>query len=241
MTKFGLCQLLVCTLLVGCNQQGSESMEKILVVTGGHEFEPSFYKIFDSFEDVQYDTVAQPGFNNRLANGTLGQYDALVFYDMWQDINEAEKSAYLKLLDKGQGMVFLHHSLVAYQHWDEFQKIIGGKYLETEFYDDPNMQGSSWKEGITLDIKVVDNDHPVTKGVADFSIYDEGYKSLKINSDIYPLLSTNHPDCDPKIAWAKTYSNSKIVYILLGHGHEAHENQNYRKLVHNAINWVAKK
>jgi hypothetical protein len=241
MIKFGLCQLLIFALLIGCNQEGTAPVEKILVVTGGHEFEPSFYKIFDRFEDVQYDTLAQPGFNNKLVNGTLGQYDALVFYDMWQDINDGEKSAYLELLDKGQGMVFLHHSLVAYQQWDEFQKIIGGKYIETEFYDDPNMQGSFWKEDITLEIKVADKDHPVTKGVADFSIYDEGYKSLKINSDIYPLLSTNHPDCDQTIAWAKTYSNSKIVYILLGHGHEAHENQNYRKLVHNAINWVAKK
>jgi uncharacterized protein len=229
--------VMLLTLMVQNCQRGTH-MEKILVITGGHDFEPSFYQVFDSFEHVQYDTISQPDFNKKLCSGVADPYDALVFYDMWQDISEAEKTAFRALLERGKGMVFLHHSLVSYQHWDEFEKIIGGKYIEKDFYSDPAMQGSTYAEDITLAIKVVDNHHPVTKNVADFTIYDEGYQDIRINPDIHPLLSASHPDCASTVAWTNRYGNSKIVYLLLGHGHQAHENENYRKLVCNAIRWV---
>lgn len=228
-------------LFLSCNQQETINMEKVLVITGGHEFAPSFFQIFDSYQDVKYDTISQPAFNRMIAAGLSGKYDALVFYDMWQDISESEQNAFINLLEKGQGMVFLHHSLVSYQHWNEFEKILGGKYVDKEAYDDPNMQGSTYAEDITLDISVVDKSHPVTKSVPDFSIYDEGYQFIQFTAGIHPLLSTSHPDCTPTVAWTNKYANAKIVYLLLGHGPEAHENENYRRLVRNAIGWVGGK
>jgi type 1 glutamine amidotransferase len=238
-----LLQLLIIALisLISCNQQRTVDMDKILVITGGHDFEPSFHEIFASFQDVQYDTITQPHFNNSLDHAMDKEYDALVFYDMWQDISDSQKDAFMKLLEKGQGMVFLHHSLVSYQHWNEFIKIIGGKYIDTEFYDDPNMKGSTYKEDITLDIEVFNKNHPVTKGISDFSIYDEGYQFIQMIQNIHPLLTTSHPACTPTVAWANHYKNSNIVYILLGHGQLAHENKNYRRLIRNAISWVGSK
>jgi type 1 glutamine amidotransferase len=223
---------------ISCRKESSKDMEKILVITGGHDFEPSFYAIFESFKDVQYDTIIQPNFNTMITDQPPDQYSALVFYDMYQDITEDQKKAFFKLLDKGQGIVFLHHSLASYQHWEDYVKIVGGKYIETAFYDDPDMRGSTYQEDIDLDIEILAKDHPVTDGLSDFSIYDEGYNYIEMIPKITPLLTTTHPDCTPTIAWAHTYSKSRIVYILLGHGPEAHENENYRKLVRNAIRWV---
>jgi type 1 glutamine amidotransferase len=175
-----------------------------------------------------------------IRSGIADDYSALVFYDMWQDISEEQIKAYKELFDKGQGVIYLHHALAAYQHWDEFIKIIGGKYIETNFYNDPDMKGSTYKEDIMLNIKVEANEHPVTKGITDFSIYDEGYNYIEMIPKITPLLTTKHPDCTRTVAWTHRYKNSRIVYILLGHGPESHENQNYRKLVRNAIDWVGK-
>jgi type 1 glutamine amidotransferase len=215
--------------MISCNQKGQSEMDNILIVTGGHDFEPSFYKIFDSYVNVQYDTISQPKFNQMIASGMSDHYSALVFYDMWQEINDVEKKAYISFLEKGQGVVFLHHTLAAYQHWDEYIKIVGGKYIETDFYD------------ITLNIKIATQDHPVTKDISDFSIYDEGYQFVEMMPTIKPLLTTTHPDCTPTVAWTHTYKKSRIVYILLGHGQDAHENPNYRKLIQNAISWVGAK
>jgi type 1 glutamine amidotransferase len=194
--------------------------------------------MFDSYIDIKYDTLSQPRFNQMINLQMADQFKALVFYDMWQEINEEQKKIFLGLLEKGLGMVFLHHSLVSYQHWDEFIKIIGGKYIESELYNDPLMKGSTYKHDITLKVKVADENHPVTKDIDDFSIYDEGYQYIEMLPTIKPLLTTNHPDCTPTVAWAHKYRKSRIIYILLGHGHEAHENENYRKLVRNAIRWV---
>jgi type 1 glutamine amidotransferase len=228
-------------ILLSFTQKGDPMLEKILVITGGHEFETSFFEIFDSFIDVKYDTISQPRFNQMINTDLTNHYSAFVFYDMWQDISPEQKQAFLKLLDKGQGVVFLHHSLVSYQHWDEFIEIVGGKYVETEFYDDPNMKGSTYKEDISLDITVLDKNHPVTKDVTDFSIVDEGYQFIEMLPKIHKLLSTSHPDCTPTVGWTNEYKNSRIVYILLGHGQESHENPNYRKLIRNAISWVDRK
>ena len=109
-------------IIFSCNQKGDPTMEKILIITGGHDFEPSFYEIFDSFVNVQYDTISQPKFNQMITSGIPDQYSALVFYDMWQEIDDEEKDAYVSLLESGQGIVYLHHALVAYQHWEEFMK-----------------------------------------------------------------------------------------------------------------------
>jgi type 1 glutamine amidotransferase len=216
-------------------------MKKLMIITGGHDFESTFFEIFDSYQDVAYDTMSQPAFNRFITTNTIDEYDALVFYDMWQEINKVEKKAYLKLLNEGKGMIFLHHSLVSYQHWPEFQHIIGGKYIELEYYNGATMKGSTYHEDITLDIKIVNKNHPVTHGLSDFSIFDEGYRDIEMSSSIDPLLSTSHPDCTPVVAWANEYKNSKIIYILLGHGQQAHENQDYRKLIRNAISWVSAK
>src|SRR5210317_2080941 len=103
---------------------------KILVITGGHDFEQQeFFEMFDSFEGMNYDWLVQPEANKLLESGETGEYQAFVFYDMYQAITVAQQEAYLAALKKGTGMLFLHHSLVSYQDWPEFQQIIGGKYL----------------------------------------------------------------------------------------------------------------
>lgn len=35
------------------------------------------------------------------------------------------------------------------------------------------------------------------------------------------------------------YKNSRIVYLMLGHDHQAYENPVFRKLINNSINWVS--
>lgn len=232
--------LFIIIFFTSCGKETTMKASRILVITGGHEFTPSFFEIFSSYRDVAYDTVSQPRANQLIESRDLEKYDALVFYDMWQVITPEQKQAYLKMLHDGKGMVFLHHSVVSYQKWDEFIKIVGGQYIEGEYHDPSKVQVSSYAEDITLDVKVMDTQHPVTEGIDDFTLVDEGYKDVKILPDIHPLLAVEHDQCAPYVAWTHKYNNARIAYIMLGHGQEAHENPNYRKLIRNAIFWVAK-
>lgn len=211
---------------------------KVLIITGGHGFEEKpFYEMFNSFQGLEYDTITQPKGNELLESSNIQEYSCLVFYDMFQEITENQKAAMLKLLDEGMGMVFLHHALVSYQDWPEFEKVIGGKYHLKPSNGQP---ASTYKHDVDFNVKI-DNGkdaHPITKGMQDFEIHDEVYGSYSVG-DVNPLILTDHPESTPTIGWSHQYKNSRIVYLQLGHDHYAYENNNYRTLVQRSIWWVS--
>lgn len=222
------------------NSRISESTT-ILVVTGGHAYDTTaFEKMFVRNDNLDVDMLDQPEANQAMENGRFKKYDAVVFYDMWQDITEDQKEAFVNLTKQGIGLVFLHHSLASYQEWDEFEKIIGGRYLQKGYVDDPAL-ASDFKHDIKMKVSVLDPDHPITKNMKDFIILDEGYSNLKVKSFVNTLLTTDHPQCADKVAWTNKYNNSRIVYLLFGHDHKAYQDKNFRRLLFNAIQWVSRK
>jgi trehalose utilization protein len=72
-------------------------------------------------------------------------------------------------------------------------------------------------------------------------IHDEAYGGFNVLPDVHPLLSTTHEENGNILAWSHTYKNSRIVYLQLGHDHFAYEDENYRQLLKQAIDWVNKK
>ncbi len=227
--------------LISCHPPGGANPAvtslKILVVTGGHDFDPSFFTLFETMEEVRFDTVSQPAANRLLSADLCAKYNAVVFYDMVQEISEDQKEAFREMTRCGIGMVFLHHSLVSYQNWDFFHELVGGRYFERG-YPSPH-ELSTYKHDLDLDIHVYDAGHPVTRGITDFTIHDEGYGNILVNEGVHVLLSTSHPDCAEKIAWTSHCGHSDIVYLMLGHDANAYRNESFRKLVQNAIFWVS--
>lgn len=219
---------------------------RILIVTGGHDFErKEFFAMFDSFADVRWEEKQQPQANDIWLNDTLHNYDAVVLYDMWQQITEEQKQGMVKWLrDMGKGLVALHHSIASYQQWEEYPRIIGARYFLSpgKAPDGKEFDRSQYQHDVKFSVKVVDKNHPVVKGLPEqFEIVDETYKGWWLSPNVQKLLVTDHDLSDPCVAWAHQYGKAKVVYIQLGHGPTAYNNPNFRKLVHNAIKWVAGK
>ncbi|QQS36628.1 MAG: ThuA domain-containing protein [Ignavibacteriales bacterium] len=216
------------------------SQTKILVVTGGKEFErDSFYKIFESFSDIVYDTATKPAVFNDFNSDKINYYDAVVFYDAYQPINEDEKKSFLSLTEKGIGLVFLHHALVSHQDWDEYEKILGGRYHHKAYSDEGKKYGqSTYKHDQEFFINIVDKENPVTKDMTGFHITDEAYLNYNVHDYVSPLLTSDNCENGKYLGWTNSYKNSKIVYLQLGHDHQAYENTDYRMLIRNAIDWV---
>lgn len=210
----------------------------ILIVTGGHNFDrESFFKMFDSFEEVSYTELKHPEANLQLGSIDPKTFDAVVFYDMPKTISEAEKESYYKLLKLGKGLLFLHHSQCSYQQWDEYKTIVGGKYHEEK----NTPQTSTYQHDVTFTVKIADKKHPVTKGIKDFEILDEVYGNTEVLSGVTPLLTTDHPQSSKIIGWTHTKENSRIVYVQPGHDKNGWSNHNYQKLVKQAIAYVSEK
>jgi type 1 glutamine amidotransferase len=206
---------------------------RVLVVTGGHDHDADFYSVFD---DATIDAKVNP---HPLAfTGDMRKrYDVIVLYDMIAEL-EPKKQANLKaFVESGKGIVALHHAVCGNQNWSWwYNDVLGGRYLFEEFEG----KKSSYIHDIEETITPVGN-HPITRGIKPFRIFDETYKDVWISPRVTPILKSDHPTSNEVVGWISPYDKSRVVYIQLGHDRNANLNPNYQRLVRNAIQWSAGK
>ena len=211
---------------------------KIMLVTGGHSYDTlQFFEMFDALPGIEYDHYQQPKANNKLLNDQAKDYDVVVFYDMWKTISVLEKNAYMKMAEDGKPLLFLHHAIASYQNWPEFEKILGGKYVEAS-RNIPEEEHSFYEHDVWVYTKV-ENYTAVTVGLKEPRFFDEIYGNVRISEDIIPLLRTTHPKSMEYVAWQHKYNNSHVVYLQPGHDYRTYESDEYRKLVTQAIKFLA--
>ena len=214
---------------------------KVAVVTGGHDFEQKpFLEMFNSFEGMEYMHVALKDDSEIFEDISSLPYDVIVLYNMTQKISTKRQKNFVNLLNKGVGLVALHHSIAAFPGWPEYRKIIGARFLLSDVVENGiSYKMSTYKHDVDIPISIENKHHPITKDMKGFTIHDETYQNCLIEPDNNILLVTDEPSNDKGICWTRKYGNSKVCYIQLGHGFQAYNNENYRTLVANAIKWSA--
>lgn len=214
---------------------------RVLLTFGGHGFEEKeFFALFDGLPNVQYTKAPMPKSGELLKPGLEKDYDVIVMYDMVGKITPEQEKAFVKLLNKGIGVVSLHHNMGAHADWPEFTKIIGGKfYIKPTKVAGKERGPSGWDHDQEIKVTVADKEHPITRGLADFTIHDEVYNKYFVAPDVKVLLTTDHPKNDPKIAWVKDYGKSRVFYFMLGHDHQAWDNPAYKQILGRGIAWAA--
>ena len=141
----------------------------------------------------------------------------------------------MSLFNKGVGLVVLHHALLSYQHWPEYERIAGGKYLlDHETVNGKAWPASTYKGDVDIDVKVVDKDHPITAGLHDFVLHDEIYRGVRNPADIHVLMTTE----DRPLACTRQEKKLRIVGTTVGHG-PAYDDANFQKLLAESIAWAA--
>jgi type 1 glutamine amidotransferase len=221
--------------------QGHARKIKVVVVTAGHGFKKEpFFAIFESPDDIEYVEAEQHDHSELFEDISGWDYDVIVLYNMTQDISPARQQNFTTLLNRGVGLVVLHHSIAAFQKWPEYRKIIGGRYYLNEMEEDGVMHAKSdYKHDLNIAVHVRDKRHPITRRMKDFVIYDEAYKNCVFEKDNHVLLTTTHPTSDEPLCWVRSYGAARVCYIQSGHGAEGYANENYRRLVSRAIRWSA--
>lgn len=217
---------------------------KVLIVTGGHGFakEP-FLQVFKENAKITFTHVEHAKTDATVYDRSdLLDHDVVVLYDMPQTITDAQKATFLSLFNKGVGLVVLHHALVSYQQWPDYERIIGGRYPEPDASKPGKVtEQVGWQHDVDVPVVIVAKDHPITAGLKDFTLHDEIYWGFRVQPGVTPLITTPHPKSGKPLAWARTEGKSRVVYLQLGHGPSAFTNANYRQLVAQSILWVAKR
>ena len=219
---------------------------RVLLVTGGHPFdEEGFFAVFKSHADldvrhVTHEKEAAKDANREFSEEKAKSYDVIVLYDLWQEISKESREDLVKLLEGGKGLVVLHHAMADYQGWPEFRKIAGGRFCLAPLAEEGKSFPQSTATGVQkMKVKVEDREHPITKGLEDFEIEEEPYGKLVVEPGVRVLLTTDCPASEKSIAWCHSYAKARVATIQLGHDRRAYENPAYRKVVGQAIRWVA--
>jgi type 1 glutamine amidotransferase len=81
-------------------------------------------------------------------------------------------------------------------------------------------------------------DHPLTSGIAAFTIVDEIYGFLDQEADVEALLTSGHGGTDHPLLWARTLGQGRVVTDLLGHGAAAMAHPDHREILRRAARWL---
>jgi len=229
--------LLYLWILVLAASSCSKSPE-VLVITGGHAYDTTeFFGMFNSLENISFDSVSYPAARELLSSPEIGKYDLLLFYDYLPDMPLSDSATFQDLTRKGMPMIFMHHALCTFQSWDGYQQMVGGKYVMPDHPD--SSLHSGYSHDIDLKIEVGDPSHPVTRGISEFVIHDEGYYNIQINREVLPLLGTKHLHCAPLVAWENQWENSTCLYLMFGHDKQAYVNEHFKLLLQNSIQYLS--
>ena len=215
---------------------------QILIVTGGHDFDAkAFYEMFDAMPGIVYEKAQLPKDMDLLAPGLEKKYDVIISYDMNRfPVSAEQRSNYESLLKNGMPLLVFHHSICGYDTWPVYREIAGGAYL----FKDTEIDGKTWpksayKHDVEMKIAIADKEHPITKGLDDFTILDEAYKDVYVSPHAHVLLTTENPLSTKAVAWTHRYGESPVFTILLGHDKHAYGNPSMRTLIKQGIGWLA--
>lgn len=148
----------------------------------------------------------------------------------------AEQGKAVKEFVTGGGGILLYHNVTYISpHNDDFRDVLGAV---TEQH--PPLR--------PFKVKIVNRDHPITRGVNDFVVTDEQHFMTYQKDPKYLLLQSVNEDgltfkdlgTSSAAGWAYPYGKGRVCYLAPGHVITALWNPEYETLQKNAVRWLLK-
>ncbi len=159
---------------------------------------------------------------------TLRKYDALVVYANTDDIGKDQAKALVDYVEGGGGFVPLHCASFCFRNSPEYVALVGAQFLK---------HGTG-----EFDTKIVDPDHPITKGLEPFRTWDETYVHSKHNTkDRHVLQVREDKDGSEPWSWTRTQGKGRVFYTAYGHDARTWGNPGFQDLIERGIRWAANK
>jgi len=172
----------------------------------------------------------------------LNDADAIIFFADGRDLHplkEPGRAAKIRELAKrGKGLAFLHYSIDPPEGLQEdLRRWMGGCY----------QVGLSQNPVNTVKVTMVENGHPISRGCRGYVAEDEWYFDIGFRPDdpnVVPIMTGKLPPRNPQdkvLAWAYTRADGGRGFGFTGgHTDRNWHMEPFRKLVLNAVLWVAK-
>lgn len=205
---------------------------RVAVVTGGHPYDvPNFHKLFralpgvDAYIQHMEDFVATP-------EPVRDQYDVVLFYHMlMQNPPPPPVKAVLEHLGATeQGIVVMHHALLAYPEWAVWSEVVGIADRKFGFHYNQTVQ-----------VRIASAQHPITRGLQSWEMVDETYTMADAGEGSDVLLTVDHPKSMKTIGWTRQFKKSRVFCLESGHDNQTWANANFREVLRRGIQWCGRR
>ena len=148
-------------------------------------------------------------------------------------IREEQGKAVKDFVWSGNGFYALHNSSNVSLYSKSFREVMGGAYI-----GHPPLR--------PFKVRVVNREHPITKGVRDFAVndeqhyvtYDKDPKDIILRSENLDGLGYENLGTQAVAGWAYDYGKGRVVFTAPGHTVHALWQPEYFKIQQNAVRWL---
>lgn len=214
--------------------------KKVLIITGidypGHLWRQTAPQVATAVARdprLEVFTVEDPNF---LDSAALTNYSSIILhFQNWEVAGPGEgaRQNLQQFVASGGGLLSLHFACGAwYKEWPDFVKILGRVY-------DPKLRGHDPYGKFT--VRIVDDTHPITRGLASFATTDELYTCLTGSEPIRVLAQAtsvvDHQDYP--MAFAREFGQGRVFLTTLGHDVQAITNSSVPELIRRGTAWAS--
>lgn len=223
--------------------QTSAPPVRVLLVTGqdwpGHlwrETAPTLRKILEADKCATVRILEDP---HALDSATLTNYSVvLLHFQNWETPGPGApaRENLRRFVENGGGLMSVHFACGAWHgEWLEFQNIVGRVWHGAgpgKAQHDPRGR---------FTVRIVDKEHPITRGLADFETDDELYTCLTGDAPIHLLAQAKSKvdQRDHAMAFTREYGKGRVFLTTLGHDVKAFTNSCVPQLLRQGCAWAA--
>jgi uncharacterized protein len=142
----------------------------------------------------------------------------------------AADPGFRRMLGSRVPMLAVHVSSTSFAGDDDWERALGGVWVRGR-----TMHPSAGP----CTVHVVDDQHPVTAGLDDFSLDDERYSHQRVSSEVRVLVDHEHDGLRHPLVWVHDRPGGGVtVYDGLGHSGASFASPEHRRLVAQALRFL---
>lgn len=154
----------------------------------------------------------------------LNPYNVIVFYYTVGEITDAQRDGLSNFLASGKGYVGIHSAADSFRGDPAYRAMVGGYFVTHPRYRQ-------------YQVSIVNNEHPITKGMDEFMVTDEQYIT-DYDPRVEILASALWKGKAMPVAWTKSWGKGRIFYLALGHNADSCKDENFKLLLRRGVIWV---
>ena len=157
-----------------------------------------------------------------------------VVIPMWTmgDASGEQEKGICDAVASGVGIAGFHGGMCdAFRNQTQYQFMTGGQFVAHPGGIQP-----------TYAVEVVDHEHPITKGLGDFTMRESEQYYMHVDPSNHVLATTTFDSgCVMPAAWTRTWGDGRVFYFSGGHTEKDFDVTEARELTLRGIEWAARR